>query len=61
VRFQFRMALSMKMTAFSDIAPYSITEVDQHFRGDDGGSTHLWNIGQLVQNYMVQSQKAVIS
>jgi hypothetical protein len=52
VRFQILMAANMKMTAFWDIVPCSLVEVDRRFRGayclhhqgdegpDDGGSTH---------------------
>jgi hypothetical protein len=44
-----------------NIVPYSLAEVDQHFRGvyclnhcpDDGGSMHLRNVSQL-QDYTVQ-------
>jgi len=42
----------------SDIAPCSLVEVDRRFRGayflhqgDDGGSTHLWNVGLLQRDY----------
>jgi hypothetical protein len=46
------------------IAPYNLTEVGRRFRGaycrvrcihrpDDGGSTHLWNVGLLQQGYTV--------
>jgi hypothetical protein len=49
VRFQVITVVSVKMTAFWDVALCSLVEVDQHFRGvyclhhhpDDGGSTHL--------------------
>jgi hypothetical protein len=27
---------------------------NQGIRPDDGGSIHLWNIGQLLQDYMAQ-------
>jgi hypothetical protein len=48
-RFKVLTAASMKMTAFWDIAPCSLIEVDRRFRGaycvhhqgDDGGSKHL--------------------
>jgi hypothetical protein len=49
----------MKTTAFMNIAPFSLVEVDQRFRNvyclhhghDDGGSTHLWNVGLLQLDY----------
>jgi hypothetical protein len=42
VGFQVLTAASMKMTAFLDIAPCSLVEVDRCFRGaDDGDSKHL--------------------
>jgi hypothetical protein len=45
----------LKMTAFWDIAPCNVVEIDRHFRGayclhhhpDHGGSTYLWNVGLL--------------
>jgi hypothetical protein len=33
VRFQVLMVANMKMTAFWDIAPCTLVEVDSHFRG----------------------------
>jgi hypothetical protein len=33
VRFQVLTAVSLKMTAFWDIAPFSLVEVDRRFRG----------------------------
>jgi hypothetical protein len=56
-------------TAFWDIAPCSLVEVDQHFRSayclhhhPDEGSTHLCNVGLLQQDYIYGaiSQKSVI-
>jgi hypothetical protein len=49
VRFEVLTAASMKMSAFWDVAPCRLLEVDRHFRGayylhhrpDYGGSTHL--------------------
>jgi hypothetical protein len=46
IRLQVHMVTDMKMTAFWSIVPYSLIEVDQHFRGArchtvDGGSMHL--------------------
>jgi hypothetical protein len=61
MRFQVLMAVSMKMTAFWDIMPCNLAEVDQCFRGSyclhhlgnmDGGSMHLWIIS-LLRDYMV--------
>jgi hypothetical protein len=60
VRCQVLTSASMNMTAFCDISPCNLVEADRHFRGaycfhhqdddrpDDGGSTHLWNVGQLL-------------
>jgi hypothetical protein len=51
---------TMKTTAFWDIAPCSLVEVDRRFRGaycllhhgdEDGGSTHLWNVDLLQRDY----------
>jgi hypothetical protein len=44
---------------FWDVEPCSNVEVDRlfkgayclHHKGDDGGSTHLWNVGQLQRDY----------
>jgi hypothetical protein len=44
------------MTAFRDITPCSLLQVDGRFRdvyclyqqSDDGGSVHIWNVGKLV-------------
>jgi hypothetical protein len=60
----------MKMTAFWDIAPCSLVNVDRRFRstysvhnrgddGHDGGSPQLRNVGLLHRDY-VAPQKAVI-
>jgi hypothetical protein len=52
-----KAAFDFKMTVFWDIAPCNLVEVDRRFRGaywlhhhlpDDGGSTHLWNVGLLL-------------
>jgi len=63
VRFQCITAASIKMTAFVD--PCSLAEADWCFRGeysnqhqvhyrpDNGGSTHFWDIGLLQRNYAV--------
>jgi hypothetical protein len=52
-----------EVRVFWDLAPCSHIEVDWRFRGahclhhqsddspDDGGSTHLWNVGQLQCDY----------
>jgi hypothetical protein len=56
MRFQVLTAASMKMTAFWDIVPCSLVEVDRRFRGpDDGGSTNLWNVGLFQRYYMALS------
>jgi hypothetical protein len=51
--------VSLKMTAFWDIAPCSLVEVDRRFRGqyylsrpDYGGSTHIRNI-RILRHYIV--------
>jgi hypothetical protein len=52
---QFRKAFNIiKVTAFWDKAPCSLVEVDQlfHHRLEDGGSTHLCNVGLLQRKYM---------
>jgi hypothetical protein len=60
VRFQVLTAASMKFRVVWDVAPCSHVEVSRRFRGaycvhhqgdDDGGSTHLWNVGQLQCDY----------
>jgi hypothetical protein len=62
VRFHVLTAVSTKIVAFWDIAPWSLVEIDRRFRGeyclhhrgdrpDDGGSTHLWNVGLLQRDY----------
>jgi hypothetical protein len=59
VKFQVPTAASMKITVFWDDAPCSLVEMDQRFRGaycpyyhgDDGGSKHLWNVGQFLPDY----------
>jgi hypothetical protein len=62
VQFHVLTAASMKMTVFRDIVPCSPAEVNRRFRGtyclqhhhvDDGGSKHLWNVSQLLPDYMV--------
>jgi hypothetical protein len=51
------MAANMQMTAFWDIAAHSLVDVDWRFRGaqrfrlDDRGSTNLWNVGLLQDDY----------
>jgi hypothetical protein len=46
--------------AFWDVAPWSHVEVDRRLGGayclrhqgdEDGGSAHLWNVGQLQRDY----------
>jgi hypothetical protein len=39
---------SMKIVAFWDMTPWSLVEVYP----DDGSSTHLWNVGLLLRDYM---------
>jgi hypothetical protein len=52
-----KAVFDFKMTVFWYIAPCNLVEVDRRFRGanwlhhhlpDDGGSTHLWNVGLLL-------------
>jgi hypothetical protein len=50
--------LTRKMTTFCDIAPCSpvahrrfIGAYNLHHQGDNGGSTHLWNVSQLLRDY----------
>jgi hypothetical protein len=62
VRFHVLMAASMKMAAFWDIALCSLIEIDWHFR--DAYCPHFqliismimdfWNVGLLLQDYMMQ-------
>jgi hypothetical protein len=54
-------ATSMKMTVFWDVAPCRLVETYRRFRGacliaftDDGGSKHLWNVGQFLKDYKTQ-------
>jgi len=51
VRFQVLTARTMKFRVFWDVLPCSQIYVDRRFRGDDGGSTHLWNVGQHIFDY----------
>jgi hypothetical protein len=60
VIFQVFTAVSMKMTVFWGVVPFSLVEIDQHFRGayclhdqggDDGGSKHLWNVSRFLWDY----------
>jgi hypothetical protein len=55
-----KIYFALKMTALWDIAPSSLSEVDQrftgaycfhHHRSDDGGCTHLWNVGIIQRDY----------
>jgi hypothetical protein len=64
VGFEVFTATSMKMAVFWVLAPRSLVEVYQRFRGscclhhqgdddpDDGGSKYLWNVGKLLPDYM---------
>jgi hypothetical protein len=48
--------VKMKMAVFWVVAPCSLVEVCQHFRGhrpDDGGSKDLRNVGKLLPDYTV--------
>jgi hypothetical protein len=41
----------LKMAVFWNVAPGSLVDIDFHFRGccaDDGGSKHMWNVGQYL-------------
>jgi hypothetical protein len=50
----------MKLIVFWDTAPYSLVEVDvseltaSNLQGDDGDSTHLRNVPQLLRDYTAQ-------
>jgi hypothetical protein len=48
----FSLRRTKKTTVFSDVAPWSLVETYRRFRGasgsDDGGSNHIWNIGQFL-------------
>jgi hypothetical protein len=54
VRFEVLTAASMKVAVFWVVAPYSLVEVYRRLRGasddlpDDGGSKHLWHVGELL-------------
>jgi hypothetical protein len=48
----------LNMTAFRDIAPCSLVEIHHQ---DDGGSTHLWNVGILQRDYTVLHPKKLSS
>jgi hypothetical protein len=45
--FQVLTAASMKISAFWDVTLYRLVEIDRHQDAEEGGSTHLWNIGLL--------------
>jgi hypothetical protein len=60
------------MTAFWDIALYSLIEVGRCFRGTyflhhqgdhhpDEGSTHFWNVGQFLLEYTAQHPRRLSS
>jgi hypothetical protein len=71
VRFEVLMVASMKMAVFWVVAPCSLVEVYQLFTGacclhhqgesthcpDNRVSKHLWNVGQLLPNYMAQQPR----
>jgi hypothetical protein len=53
------MVASMKMTVSRDLAPYTLVQNWPTFqrcddRPDDGGSKHLWNVGQFLRDYTAQ-------
>jgi hypothetical protein len=64
MRFKVLTAASNKITAFWETAPCSLVEVGRRFRyayclhhrdihrPDNGGSTHLWNVGLLQREHM---------
>jgi hypothetical protein len=54
VRFKVLTAASIKSTAFRDIAPCILVEVYRRFRGADGSSKLLWNVGKLLSEYKAQ-------
>jgi hypothetical protein len=49
-RLQVLKETSMRMAVFCDFGPCSPLDTDRHFRGD-GGSKHLWNVGQYRPDY----------
>jgi hypothetical protein len=65
MRFQILTATSKKMTAFWDIAPCSLVDVDRRFRAihrpDNGGITHLWKFGLLQRNYTALNSRRLSS
>jgi hypothetical protein len=50
-------AACTKMTVFWDVAPCNLVEVYLRFRGDDGGSKDLWNVGKRLSDYTAQHPK----
>jgi hypothetical protein len=61
VRVQVLKAANVKFAVFWDVALCCHFEVDRRFRGtyclhhqgDNGGSTHLWNVDKLQRDYTV--------
>jgi hypothetical protein len=59
----------MNMTVFWDVSSCTHVEVDRrftgayclHHQGDDGGSTHLWNVSHLLCDYMAQYPRRLSS
>jgi hypothetical protein len=61
VRFQVLTAASMKMAVFWVVAPCSLVEVYWRFRGACCLHQHLWNVGKLIPDYMVQQPSRQLS
>lgn len=49
--FQILTAMSVKIEAFWDTAPWSLLEFDRRLRGAFRLSKHLRNVGQLLCDY----------
>jgi hypothetical protein len=57
----------LKMIVFWDVAPCSLVDIDWRFRGvyclhhryrpGDGGSKHLWNVGQFLRDCTAQNTR----
>jgi hypothetical protein len=61
-----QFCIHLEMAVFWVVAPCSMVEVYQRFRGpcddrpDDGGSKDLWNVGILLPYYTALTQKTAI-